>query len=140
MDKVNELADLANADYYRTVEKHEEAILQLAITSAEKILHQHLDKDKTAILGVIQGAVKELEESASIQLNVHPDQYGHVVNLKPELEQVVGIKDLITIHTDPELDSYGCVIKHANGQINASVDMQLKQIKNALSEKVMEQS
>ena len=59
---------------------------------------------------------------------------------KPELEQIVGTKDLISIYVDPELKKTDCVIKHPNGQIDVSIDSQLRQVKNALFEKVMEES
>src|SRR5699024_4259079 len=130
----------AKEDYFRTIDKHEETIIQLAVTSARKILHQELAGNEEAFLAVIKESIKELQDDAYIHIYVNPDEYGHVVAQKSELEQIVGTKDLISIYADPELGKYDCIIKHPNGQIDASIDLQLRQIKNVLAEKVMEQS
>lgn len=140
LNAVNELTDQAKEDYFRTVDKHEETIIQLAIASAEKIIHHELQINKDLMLTIINEAMTELYNEAYIHIYIHPEAYELVVKQKPELEQIVGTKDLISIYVDAELQKNDCIIKHPNGQIDAGLDSQLRQIKNALFEKVMEES
>lgn len=140
LNKVNELTEQAKQDYYKTIDKHEETIIQLAIATAEKIIHHEIQVDNSFIANIIGEAINELKNEAYIHIYCHPEAYELVVMQKPELEQIVGTKDLISIYVDPELKKTDCVIKHPNGQIDVSIDSQLRQVKNALFEKVMEES
>lgn len=140
LEQVNQLTNQANEDYFRTIEKHEDAILQLAIASADKIIDARLDEDRTKFVEIIKGAIAELQDYAYIHIYVHPDEYENVVKQKAELEQIVGTKDLISVYIDQDLNDKACIIKHPNGQLDASIDLQLRQIKNVLAEKVLEQS
>src|SRR5699024_3215618 len=120
--------------------KHEETIIQLAIATAEKIIHHEIQVDNSFIANILGEAINELKNEAYIHIYCHPEAYELVVMQKPELEQIVGTKDLISIYVDAELKKTDGVIKHDTGHIHVSIGTQLRQVKNALFEKVMEES
>src|SRR5699024_10997816 len=103
LNQVNELTEQAKQDYYKTIDKHEETIIQLAIATAEKIIHHEIQVDNSFIANIIGEAINELKNEAYIHIYCHPEAYELVVMQKPELEQIVGTKDLISIYVDPEL-------------------------------------
>lgn len=47
---------------------------------------------------------------------------------------------MISIYADQQLQEGDCTIKHPHGQVDVGIDLQLRQIKNMLAEKVAEQS
>jgi len=136
LEEANHIAETANQDYYRTIEKHEEAILQLALASAEKIIKDKLVENHTYFISIIKHAIEELKDRSKIVIYVHPCQYSFLVEQKPELEQLLEENELLSIYTDKHLREDDCTIKHPFGQVEVGIDVQLEQIKNTLAEKL----
>src|SRR5699024_5131300 len=102
--------------------------------------HHEIQVDNSFIANIIGEAINELKNEAYIHIYCYPEAYELVVMQKPELEQIVGTKDLISIYVDPELKTTDCVIKHSIVQIVVSINLQLRLLKDALFKKVMEET
>lgn len=138
LEKVNNITESARKDYFDTIAKHENAIIALAITTAEKITKQYLKDSETGISTMVKEALEDLQKRSNISLYVNANDYEHVVSRKEELEELLEDGEIITIYNDEKLNDGDCFIKHPYGQLNISVDVQLKQIKSALLEKISE--
>lgn len=138
INQANDIVSSATEDYHHTVAKHEEAIIQLAITVAEKIINDKISEDDRHFTSIIKQAIEELKDRSHVTIYVHPKEYRFVVKQKEELEQLLEDGEIISIYTDQQLEPGDCIIKHPFGQLDVSIDVQLQQIKNALSEKIME--
>lgn len=138
INKANQLVDAATEDYHRMIEKHEEAIIQLAIASAEKIIGLQIKEDSTVFTKIVKKAIEELKDHSHVIIYVHPDDYPILIEQKEELEQLLEDGEIISIYIDQQLNIGDCSIKHPFGQIDVGIDSQLEQIKFALEEKVME--
>lgn len=136
--KVNEIVETATKDYHRTIEKHELAIVQLAITAAKKIINHKISKNEEHFLAIVKKAIKELKDKSTLSIYLHPDNYQFVSKQKEELEQMIEDDEIISLYIDDSLNEGDCVIKHPFGQIEVGIDLQLQQIKDALEEKLME--
>ena len=138
LNEANNIVTLAKEDYDKTISKHEQAIVNLAIAVAEKITIAKIEEDPAQFQQMVEQAILELKDSSNVEIFVHPSQYDFILKQKEELQQMVRDEDIISVYSDKTLDEYSCVIKHLYGQIDVSVDTQLKQLKRALEEKVLE--
>lgn len=139
LEEVNQLVESAQADYYRTIEKHQEAIIHLAMTTAEKIIRQKMQEDKELVMSFVKEAIEELKDTSHITIYVHATQYQTMINQKQELEQLIEDRDMLSVYTNNQLQKDDCIIKHPFGEVEVGVDVQLKQIKDALAEKMAEE-
>lgn len=138
LEKVNNLTESARKDYFETIAKHENAIIELAIATAEKVTKQHLAESITGMVDMVKEAMEDLQKRSNISLIVTPHDYEHVLSRKEELEELLEEGEVISIYNDERMNVGDCFIKHPYGQLNISVDVQLKQIKAALLEKTSE--
>ncbi|MFD1037988.1 flagellar assembly protein FliH [Virgibacillus byunsanensis] len=138
--KANSIVELANADYHATVEKSEETILELGIKTAEKLIKQHISQDRNSFLEIVKAAIKEIKDQSNISIYLHPDNYEYVLQQKDEICRILDTDTKVSIYINEDLEENGCLIKHPYGQIDASIDTQLIQLRQVLSEISMEQS
>lgn len=138
IEKANKLVDASTEDYHRMIEKHEEAVIQLAIACAEKIIGLEMKENPTVFTSIVKKAIEELKDHSHVTIYVHPDDYPVLMKQKEELEQLLEDGEIISIYIDQQLNPGDCSIKHPFGQIDVGIDSQLEQIKIALEEKVME--
>lgn len=138
IEQANSLTETALQDYNKTIEKSEETILKLAIHTAGKILTHKLKEEPAIFLPIVKAAIKELKDQRIITIHVHPDHYSTVVEQKDELAHILEDDMKLSIYANEELDVNGCFIHHPFGQIDASVDTQLEQIRKTLSEIAVE--
>src|SRR5699024_6154446 len=102
--------------------------------------HHEIQADNSFIANIIGEAINELKNAAYIHIYCYPEAYELVVIHKPAIEQILGTKDSISIYVDTAPKKTDCVINHPNSTTAVSIDSQLRQVKNALCEKVMEES
>lgn len=138
IEEANDIVEAAKRDYFQTIEKHEAAIIQLAITTAKKITKQQIAQSDTGITDIIKHAIVDLKERSNLSIYVHPADYDYVLMRKEELEELLEDGELISIHADDRMNQGDCVIKHPYGELEIGIDVQLKQIKAALEEKITE--
>lgn len=138
IDEANKLVDLATKDYHKTLETSDEAIVQLAIKTAEKIVKKQIDDYPEYFLSIVHAAIEEIKDQSTISIYLHPTNYEFVLNQKHVLSQAVDGDTKISIYIDPKLNVNDCLIVHPFGQIDASVDTQLQQIEKALEEVALE--
>lgn len=138
LTEANDIVKLAKQEFDKTINKHEQAIVNLAIAVAEKITAHSIEKEPELFKQIVEGAILDLIDSSNVDIFVHPSQYELIINQRDELEQIVRNDDVISVYTDKNLSEHSCIVKHPFGQIDVSIDTQLKQLKTALEEKVME--
>lgn len=138
LDEANDIVRKSELDYIATIEKHSNTIVQLAMHVAKKIIDTEIKTDEHVMKGIVEKAVRHLKDTSTISIYVHPMHYASLHAQKEELEQLLDEDELLYLHVDSNLQENDCMIRHPFGQIDASVDTQLKQIKRALEEKIME--
>lgn len=140
LEEVNQLVQSAQADYYRTIEQHQEAIVQLAITTARKIINREIQAKEELVFLFVKDAMEELKDYSHINVYVHADQYQIMMDQKQELGQLLEDETMLSIYINNQLKEEECIIKHPFGQMEVGIDIQLKQIKDALAEKMVEEA
>lgn len=137
MDKITQasgIVESARQEYVKHIESSEMMILELAITVAEKIIGQKLEESSEAFLSIVKRTIKEARDYREIQLHIHPVHYKELLEQKEDLQAMFMKETALIIYPDPELSEDSCLIESANGRIDASVDSQLKEMKDKLIE------
>lgn len=138
INNANRMIDQATMDYHMTLEQSEEMIVTLAIHIAEKIIQQKITENPEIFLPIVSTAIKELKDQTKVSIYLHPVNYEFVLQQKQELVDLLDGDAKLSLYIDQDLKENDCMIEHPLGQIDASVDTQLHQIRNALQELVME--
>ncbi|WP_430785933.1 flagellar assembly protein FliH [Virgibacillus flavescens] len=138
LSKTNEIVDSATIDYHAVLESSEEVILQLAMQAAEKIITLKLNDKPETFIDIIKSAINEIKEQSVVSIYVHPDNYQLVIKQKDELHRLLDSDSKLTILVKDNLQVNDCVIEHPFGQIDASIDTQLNQLRALLHEVNME--
>ncbi|MFJ7976399.1 flagellar assembly protein FliH [Peribacillus sp. NPDC096379] len=135
IDKINQAKEIANSskeEYVKYINSSEAMILELAIAVAEKIIDQKLKESSEAFLSIVKRTIKEARNYREIQLHINPVHYEEIIEQKEDLQAMFTKETALIIYPDPELSEDSCLIESANGRIDASVDSQLREIKDKL--------
>ncbi|WP_205135538.1 flagellar assembly protein FliH [Virgibacillus halotolerans] len=132
LHQANDLTTAALKDYHATVEKSSEEIINLAIHTAGKVLDKQLTVDPNTFLTIVKSAIKEIKDQPIISIYLHPSNYQVVLQQKEEIALLLENEAKLAIYTRENIAENSCLIEHPFGQIDASVDTQLQQIRNAL--------
>src|SRR5690625_3909283 len=106
--------------------------------TANKILDEELTNNPEKFQNIVTKVMNDLKDNETITIIVHPKNYQYIYEQKEELEQLIDEDGIITLQVDHTFNESDCIIKHRFGQIDASIDVQLQQIKTALKESVSE--
>jgi flagellar assembly protein FliH len=123
---------LAEKESGEIVDKSEELILSIAMKSTEKILTYELDNDNDAYQSLVLSAIKEAKDHPKVEVYVHPGDYGKLQHFKAELESALENHADLRIYPNDELERFSCVIETPVGQIDASINVQLDELKTKL--------
>ncbi|WP_170848122.1 flagellar assembly protein FliH [Lentibacillus halodurans] len=134
----NEVVRAATKDYHSTIEQSDEIILDLAIHTAEKIIQQQLDEHPDMFMHLVQSAIRGIKDKSEIAIYLHPVNYDLVIRQKDELTHFDDRNVQVTIYANDELKEGSCLIEHPFGQIDASIDVQLQELREVLYEVSME--
>lgn len=129
-----EVIQTAKKEYDSQVAKAEKTILTIGMNAAEKILGEKLSESEAGFLAIVKRAMKEARNSREVQLHVHPCHYEFLLSHKEELSGIFPKETNIYIFPNDELAETGCFIESVNGRIDASIDSQLKELKQKLFE------
>ncbi|MEI2355051.1 flagellar assembly protein FliH [Mesobacillus zeae] len=128
------IIDSAKADYRQQIESAETVILELGMKVAEKIIGKAINEEKDSYMHYVKRALKSARDYKEVQLHIPPVHYEFLLTQKEELEAVFPRETDFYIYPNDDLPEGSCVIESANGRIDASVDSQLAEIKQKLSD------
>lgn len=129
-----QIIQAAKDDYHAYLETSEKTILDLSITIAKKILGTKIEESGDYFISLVKKAVKEVKEFQNVQIHVHPTHYASLLTKKDELLSVFSHDTNLFIYPDSDLLEGNCLIESPYGRIDASIDTQLSEIKQKLTE------
>lgn len=131
LDLARHIVTSAEEDYRKYIEQSEGVILNLSIAIAGRIISEVLEKEPSSWTHLIQQAIKEVRDQEMIKIMVAPDRFTQVLKDKEAL-QAVAHNAVLQIFPDESLGENACYIETPYGRIDASVDQQLRVIKQKL--------
>ncbi|MBS4198954.1 flagellar assembly protein FliH [Bacillus sp. FJAT-49732] len=132
--KAKEVVNSSKEAFKTYLESSEGTIVDIALTSAERIIHTSLEDQKERFIPLVKRALKEAKDFKEVQIHVHPLQYELLTSEKNELDAIFPPGTQCFIYPDEDLGEYSCFIESENGRIDASVSSQLVELKKNLME------
>ena len=130
--EMNRLLEIAYEEKVKIIQQAEPFLLSLSVKIAEKVIHNELSQDTQQVLHIIQQALKQVEESEDVTMQVSPEDYPLIIPFLEELKTYIKADSELKLIPVASLTPGGCRIQTASGSYDAMVDNQLEEIKNQL--------
>lgn len=126
--ELKEQLDERSAELYGEAESQ---IIELVLDIANKVIGQELTLHEDIIMSLIKQAISKCAFKSKLTIRVSEDDYSYVNANKEKIAMLTeGINDL-EIYCDKALPKGGCVVETPAGEINAGVNIQMKEIQKA---------
>lgn len=107
-------------------------IVSLTVAIARRVLRRELSVDPEAIHGVVKAALEKVQSKEICVIRTHPE---HVPGVRNYFEKA-GLSAGIEIVADASLQPGGLVVETKRGNVDASVETQLKEIERGFTDKL----
>jgi flagellar assembly protein FliH len=107
-------------------------LVKLSIAIARRVLHRELTVDPDSIAGIIRVALEKLDSHELSQVRVHPDQEPGV---RAALDRL-SVGRNIELKPDPSLQCGDILFETAQGTVDASIEMQLREIERGFADRL----
>jgi flagellar assembly protein FliH len=124
-------ADLSNLRD-RIRRQAETDLVKLALAIAKRVLHRELAIDPDAMQGIVRTALERLQNREVDRLRVHPS---HVGSVRSCLEDA-GRAPALEVIGDASLNCGDAIFETSLGELDASVDSQLREIERGFADKL----
>ena len=84
--EMNRLLEIAYEEKVNIIQQAEPFLLSLSVKIAEKVIHNELHQDEQQVLHIIQQALKQVEESEDVTMQVSPEDYPLIIPFLEELK------------------------------------------------------
>ena len=125
------IVDLAEARQ-RVREETAADLVRLSLTIASRILHREITLDPDAIHGLLKAAFDKTQSREITRIVLHP---AHEASVRRFIEQTAS-PATIEITADPRLESGAIRLETKQGELDASIDTQLKEIERGLADSI----
>ncbi|MCU1274134.1 MAG: Flagellar biosynthesis/type secretory pathway protein-like protein [Bryobacterales bacterium] len=124
---------IAEIDQYqsRLRRQTEMDAVRLSVAIARRVLRRELTVDPAAIEGLVGAALERLQSQESSRVRLHP---GHVPALRVALERL-GMSAKVEIIADPAQEPGAAIFEMHRGNLDASMDSQLREIERGLADR-----
>ncbi len=118
-------------EFWITVEPE---ILKLAVDVARKVVHKEINESPDVVLNTVKIALYQIKDRQALKILVNPADYEL---LREHKEEIMGSCDgmrSLEIVEDRRTQQGGCLIEAENGNLDARIDTQLREVERALME------
>ncbi|MGB3261793.1 FliH/SctL family protein [Paenisporosarcina sp.] len=130
--KMHDLLQMAYVEKAKIIQQSEAFLLTLSVKIAEKVIKEELKQHDDQLLNVVKHALKHIEESEDVTLQVSPEDYPIVLPYIDELKTYIRAESELKLIPVVNLSKGGCMIQTASGSYDVTIDSQLKEIKKQL--------
>ncbi|MDF2813917.1 MAG: flagellar biosynthesis protein [Paenibacillus sp.] len=114
------------------IQEAEPFLIELSCSIAEKIIERQLSLEPEWMIASIRKVLQRKREQGVISLCVSPSQFAFVQDFREELLLAIDSQAELQVLPDPSVGEFGCVVRSSFGSIDARIDTQLEEIKEAL--------
>lgn len=134
---LQEAKALLEQAYYQKqqiIQEAEPFLIELSTAIAKKIIRHELKASPDWIIEMTKSLLARKREKGVVTLCVSPSDFSYIQDARDELLLAIDSQAELQILPDSTVGSHGCVVRTAFGSIDARLDTQLKEIKNALQQ------
>ncbi|MDD4571259.1 MAG: FliH/SctL family protein [Clostridia bacterium] len=117
----------------RILQKYEEDIEILALGIAKKIIKQEISSNEQVMAGIIKNAIDTYRNQTWVRIYVSKSQSDTFLKADNNIIKALAeVSDNVKIIPDPDMSDFDCVIEMPNQIIDLGVDVQVKNIEEAI--------
>ncbi len=107
-------------------------LVMLTLAIARRILHREVMTDPDSLHGLVHAALQKLQNREILKIRVFP---AGVPTVRAAVERRGGLSN-IEIMGDPALETGGVIVETSLGELDASVETQLKEIERGFADRL----
>ncbi|EPD49612.1 hypothetical protein HMPREF1210_03059 [Paenisporosarcina sp. HGH0030] len=131
-EEMHVLIETAYEEKAKIVQESESFLLSLSVRVAEKVIKKELKQHDDQLLNVVKQALKHIEESEDVTMQVSLEDYPIILPFLEELKTYVKADSEFKLVPVANLSKGGCMIHTASGSYDVTIDSQLQEIKKHL--------
>lgn len=128
------LAASLNQQWKLLGKKLDEAVVTLALTVARQILKAELSANSSGIIAQVQEALRHITGVERLRVRVHPEDEKLLKQYRGELLAATDAVREIIFEVDEHISRGGCIIESEAGNVDATIETQLKKMTDLLME------
>lgn len=132
LEALNRMTQEIGAQRDRLLERTENAVLQLAVAIARRILRTELTARPEAMLDIVRTCLSQVKESTRVVVRVHPADEQILRTQEERLQEAMGRFGAWELRGDAQVSRGGCLIETDFGTLDGRVESQLEEIERAL--------
>jgi flagellar assembly protein FliH len=125
---VREIADTRT----RIIEESEDALVELAVQVASKVLQTSLEIEPRHVTGVLRGALRKAYVRDHVQVVCNPDDLALIEQASSDLAAQVGTLHNLELIGDRRITRGGVVVRTPGGDVDATLESQLDRLRHAM--------
>lgn len=130
--EMEELIREAYSEKAKIVQEAETFLLSLSVRIAERVIKQELKQNEEQLLSIVKQALKHIDESEDIIMQVSLDDYPVLLPFLEELKTYVRADCELKMIPVANVESGGCMLHTPSGSYDVTIDSQLEEIKKHL--------
>lgn len=127
-----EVLEKAYKEKKEIIKESEPFVIELSVQMAAKIIQKELETKPDVLIHMIKQSLLYSNERSMISICVSPEDFMFVQNQRDQLLESLEGQIEVKILPEHSIEKGGCVIRTSYGSIDARIDVQLKEIKQAL--------
>lgn len=129
---LEQLIQALQQDRQRLIEHHEQDLIKIAFSIATEVLKTTLEMQPEVVSNVVEAALSKIATNQKIELCVSPLDYQLVHQYIEQREGEGWDREHFKIVTDENIGRGGCRVNTETGDIDATLETQLRVLKNIL--------
>ena len=109
-----------------------QAVLEFALSAAEKIVHRVIEVDETVIVDQVAQALSLVLSAHDASVSIHPVDRPLLEDALPELLSELSQLEHIELIDDEAITPGGCIVSFGKGRIDATIERQLQRLINLI--------
>ncbi|MBP1930788.1 FliH/SctL family protein [Ammoniphilus resinae] len=132
LTQITGLLEQAFEQKEQIIEEAEPFLLRLSMEIARKVIGQELQTHPETIVEMVRQMITRTKEREQISVHVNPEQFAYVQDQRQQLRAIVDERAELKIVPDPTVTTSGCIIRTSQGSLDARIETQLSEIREAL--------
>lgn len=109
-------------------------VVTLVLDICDKVFNDFVENNKESVLSIISKGINSLNGREKLVIRVSIEDYDFVEMYKDRILVMANLVEEIEIKADNSLNSGGCVIETSKGNVDASMETQLNEIRKLLKD------
>lgn len=116
----------------RVINENERDLIKIAFLIASKVVHHEIQHNNEVVVNIAKSALEKTTKAGKVILRINPTDYDYLVEFKSKIPEFADLNDSLEIERDPSVGRGGCIVATNAGEIDGTIENQLRILKDAL--------